>query len=237
MSNAESILAELKTLGKESYRHVMVRNHGAGESCIGVPISELQKIRKREKVNHALALSLYATGIYDAMYLAGLIADDAQMTKADLDRWVSQAFCGGLSGAAVPWVAAGGPYAMEMARKWMDSPVPHVAEAGWATVAALVSVKPDGELDLSWLEGLLDRVSGSIKAAPDRVRYQMNGCVISIGCFVKPLTVRALQAAARIGTVTADLGPNSCQVPDAASSIRKVAERGGLGKKRRSAKC
>ena len=51
------------------------------------------------------AFDLYDTGNYDAMSLAGLIADDARMTKKDLQRWVEKAYAGALPGATVPWVA------------------------------------------------------------------------------------------------------------------------------------
>ena len=44
-------------------------------------IEDLKKIQKRIKKDYRLALDLYDTGIHDAMYLAGLIADDAKMTK------------------------------------------------------------------------------------------------------------------------------------------------------------
>jgi len=38
------------------------------------------------------------------MYLAGLIADDARMTRKNLQRWVDRAYAGSLPGATVPWV-------------------------------------------------------------------------------------------------------------------------------------
>ena len=73
---AKEILAELKPLGSKGYKKVMF-NHGVKEPCFGVKISELQKIQKRIKKDYQVALDLYDTGNYDAMYLAGLIADDA----------------------------------------------------------------------------------------------------------------------------------------------------------------
>ena len=68
---------------------------------------DLKKIQKRIKKDYKLALDLYKTGNYDAMYLAGLITDDERMTKMDLKRWVTKAYAGALSGYTVPWVAAG----------------------------------------------------------------------------------------------------------------------------------
>jgi hypothetical protein len=47
----------------------------------------------------------------------------------------------------------------------------------------------------------------------------------------------AIQVAEEIGPVTADMGNNDCQVPLAAGYIRKVQDRGTIGKKRKSAKC
>ena len=89
---AKEILAELKPLGNDGYKRVIF-NHGVKEPCFGVKISELQKIVKRIGPDYPLALELYASGNYDAMYLAGLIADDAKMTKKDLTRWVAGAYC------------------------------------------------------------------------------------------------------------------------------------------------
>jgi 3-methyladenine DNA glycosylase AlkD len=77
---ASEILEELKPLGSDGYKKVMY-NHGAKEPFLGVKIEELKKIQKRIKRDYRLALELYDTGVYDAMYLAGLIADDPKMTE------------------------------------------------------------------------------------------------------------------------------------------------------------
>ncbi len=82
----EDVLDELKTLGSDSYKRVLCKNYGVKEPCFGVKIGDLKKIQKRIKKDHQLAPDLYETGNYDAMYLAGLIADDARMTKKDLRR-------------------------------------------------------------------------------------------------------------------------------------------------------
>jgi len=83
----------------------------------------------------------------------------------------------------------------------------------------------------------MQRVQKTIREAPDLVRYQINGFLIAVGSYVQPLTDTAIQTAERIGPVTADLGKNSCQVPFAPDYIRKVQKRGGIGKKRKAAKC
>ena len=231
------VMAELEALGQDRYRQLLFRNYGVKEPCFGVKIGDLKKIQKRIGKDHALALELFATGNYDAMYLAGLIADDARMTKRDLARWVSQAYAGALPGSTVPWVAAGSPHGHEMARKWIESPKPLVAAAGWATLSCLVALKPDAELDLAELKQLIQHVKRTIADAPDAVRYQMNSFLICVGCYVPALTDAAIRLGEEIGPVTADLGDNNCQIPFAPEYIRKVRDRGAIGKKRKSVKC
>jgi len=235
--NAKQILDELRPLGSESYKRVLMNNHGVKEPCFGVKISELKKIQKRIKMDYQLALVLYDTGNYDAMYLAGLIADDTRMTKNDLNRWVEKAGGGSLCGATVPWVAAGSPYGHELALEWIESSKPIVASVGWATLSGLLAIKDDTELDLAELKRLLQRVEKTIHKAPNDVRYAMNNFVISVGCYVKSLKDLAIQIGERIGPVTADLGNNSCQIPFAPDYIRKVEKRGSIGKKRKTVKC
>jgi len=233
---AAEILTELESLGRDSYKKVLL-NHGVPEPVFGAKIEEMKKIQKRVKKDYQLALDLYDTGVYDAMYLAGLIADDAQMTKKDLQKWLTKATCGALAEYTVAWVAAESRYGWELAMQWIDSGKELTATAGWATLSGLVAIKSDDELDLAELKRLMQRVSKSIHDAPNRVRYAMNGFVISVGCYVKPLNDYAKQLAEKIGVVTVDMGKTECKVPDAAEYIRKVEKRGTVGKKRKTIKC
>jgi hypothetical protein len=57
------------------------------------------------------------------------------------------------------------------------------------------------------------------------------------GVAIGELTEFAIQIAEKIGPVTADLGNNDCQIPFAPDSIRKVQDRGSIGKKRKTVKC
>ena len=236
MTTVTKIIEELKRLGTESVKKVL-RNHGAREPLFGVKIGDLKKIQKRIKKDYQLALDLYDTGIYDAMYLAGLIADDARMTKRDLRHWVEKAEGGALESSTVPWVAAGSRHGRELALEWIESKKENVAVAGWSTLASLVSVKDDVVLDLPELKRLLQRVQKSIHQQPDFVRYAMNGFVIALGTYVQPLSDDALRTAEKIGRVTVDMGNTACQVPDAVKYIQKVRGRGVVGKKRPAAKC
>lgn len=233
---AKEIVVQLKCLGSENYKKVL-RNHGIPEPFFGVKIEELKKFQKRIKKDYQLALDLYQTGIHDAMYLAGLIADDARMTKHDLGLWLDKATSGMLSEYTVPWVAAESPHGHELALEWIESPKERVAAAGWATLSSLVSIREDADLDLALLKRLLLRVQKTIHEQPNRVRYVMNGFVIAVGSYVKVLTAAALETASKIGRVEVEMGDTACKVPDAAEYIAKVQKRGALGQKRKTAKC
>jgi Predicted DNA alkylation repair enzyme len=235
MSAAE-IVKELKALGKESYKRVLM-NHCIQEPVFGVSIEALKKIQKRIKKDYQLALDLYDTGIYDAMYLAGLIADEMQMTKKDLQRWIDTTKHTPLCGFTVAWVAAESRYGWEIAQKWIESKSENVATAGWATLSSVVAITDDRKLDLPKLKELLKRVEKTIHQAPNDVRYVMNGFVIALGTYVQPLSELALKTAEKIGAVTVNLGNTACKVPYAPDYIRKVQKRGTIGKKRKSAKC
>lgn len=233
---ANDLMEELKSLGSESIKKVLLK-HGAKEPSFGVKVEHLKKIQKRIKKDYQLALDLYATGNSDAMYLAGLIADDTQMTKKDLQNWVEQAYWSLLTGSTVPWVAAESKHGRELALDWIESKKESIAEAGWATLSSLVSIKDDAELDLVELKKLLQRVGKTIHQQPNRVRRVMNGFVIAVGTYVAALTDLALETAKKIGTVSVDMGETACKVPSAVDAIQKVRQKGAIGKKRKTAKC
>jgi 3-methyladenine DNA glycosylase AlkD len=233
---AQEVVDELKALGKPSIKKVLI-NHGACEPFFGVSVEDLKKLQKRIKKDHALALELYETGISDAMYLAGLIVDDARMTKKDLRRWVTAASWSMLSEFTVPWVASEGQHGWEMGLEWIESKTETIAAAGWSTLGAVLKIKPDDELNLAKIGELLNRVAETIHDQPNRVRLQMNGFVIDVGSFVAALTDRSLEVADKIGLVKVDMGETECKVRGAREYIEKVRAAGKLGKKRKTAKC
>jgi 3-methyladenine DNA glycosylase AlkD len=161
MTSLSEIVEELRILGSSSIKKVLV-NHGAREPFFGVKVADMKPIEKRLKPNYELALQLYATGISDAMYLAGLITDDIKMTRDDLQTWVEQAYWSLLSESTVPWVASGGRYGNELSREWIESPLDTIACAGWRTLSCLTLITPDSDLNIPEYEALLNRVTTTL---------------------------------------------------------------------------
>lgn len=232
----EEIVEELRGLGSETTKRTLLK-HGAREPFFGVKIEDLQKIRKRIGMDYTLSLELYATGISDAMYLAGLIADDAKMTKKNLQTWADGADWSMHSEYTVPWVASGSKHGRTLALKWIDSKKETLAASGWATLSCIASIAPDEDLNIPEYRKLLDRVAKTIHDRPNRVRYVMNSFVIAVGSSMADLTEAAEKVAKAIGTVHVDMGGTSCKVPSAYDYIQKVKARSSIGVKRKSAKC
>jgi len=230
------IMQQLQQMGNESIKKVFI-NHGAQEPFFGVKVEDLKKIQKKIKTDYQLSLELYNTGNSDAMYLAGLIADPMQMTREDLNHWVEKAYWYMLSEYTVAWVASESLYGSELALEWINSDKENIASSGWSTFASLAALKPDDEIDKALYIQLLERVSKTIHTEKNRVRHTMNNFVISVGGYCTHLSAEAIQVATALGKVNVNMGATACKVPVATDYIRKMHDRGTLGKKRKTARC
>ncbi len=236
MSSVTQIMKELKNKGSEQTRKIF-RRHGASDYMFGVKVEDLKVIARKIKGNQELACELYETGNHDAMYLAGLVADGKRMTKKQLDDWAKSPGWQWISEYTVPWVASESPHGRELALKWMKSKKESIASCGWCTYSGLVAITPDEELDLTEIKGLLKRVENEIGSAANRVKYTMNGFVIAVGAYVRPVMKQAKATAKKLGKVDVDMGGTACKVPLALEYIEKIEKSGRAGKKRKTTRC
>ncbi len=217
MTLAEAMSA-LEKAGSEQTRKTYLR-HGATPPLFGVSFATLKTLLKRIRVDHELALALWKTGNFDARNLAYKLADPAQMSSADLDRWARDSMsrmCGGY----VACLAAEGPHAAAKAAQWLKAPDGPERIAGWGLLgqmAMLDEATPD-----AWFLERLATIEKSIHSAPNDQRLAMNMAVIQIGCRNPALRKAALAAAKRIGKVDIDHGDTSCKTPDAGPYIEKT---------------
>lgn len=232
----KEILTELESYGSDSIKKIFLK-HGAKEPLYGVKVQDLKKIQKKIKKNYELSLELYDTGISDAMYLAGLIADDKKMTKADLNKWIKNAYWSMINEYTVPWVAAESNHGYELALEWMKSDKENIASAGWTTYSNLLALLPDEKLNKNEIKSLLKKIEKEIHTAQNRVKQAMNGFVISVGGYIPELTELAIETGKRIGVVMVDMGGTACKTPYSPEYIDKIKKRGSIGKKKKTVKC
>lgn len=116
----EAVMHELEALSKPRMKKIYLSN-GAHEPLFGVTTGEMKPMSKKIKINQLLAEELYATGNYDAMYFAGIIADPKVMTESDFDRWMDAAYFYMLSDFVVAVTLSESDIAQEVADKWIAS--------------------------------------------------------------------------------------------------------------------
>lgn len=234
----KTIFQQLQTLGNEQTIKTYLK-HGCQSPMFGVKVADLKKIIRKYKLknNHALALALYDTGNYDAMYLAGLIADSKQLTKEQVLHWQSQATSYIIGNHIVAPVTAEAAFAREIAHEFIKHDDEITASTGYCIFNFYVALVADDQLNLNELINILDFIQNNIHQAKNRTRYAMNGFVIAVGTHVLPLSDRVYKVAETIGKVTVDMGSTYCKVPLATEYIKQAEKMGRLGKKRKQARC
>ncbi|WP_059172411.1 DNA alkylation repair protein [Bacillus sp. FJAT-27445] len=230
------VMERLAEMGTEQTKKTFLR-HGAIEPLFGVKVGDMKKLVKHVKKDQELALALFNTGNYDAMYLAGLSVNPKLMDKETLQDWTSRANWHGVAEYIVAGAAAESRFALELAREWIKSDEENVAVCGWSTYANYLSITPDDRLDLEEIKRLLNMVEETVHIERNRVRYVMNLFVIGTGSFVRPLHEEAMRVAGAIGEVHVNVGNTACKVPLAADYIKKVESKGKLGVKKKTCIC
>ncbi|MGG4103754.1 DNA alkylation repair protein [Paenibacillus lautus] len=233
--NVESVMSELEALGKERLKKMYLSN-GAREPLFGVATGAMKPIAKKIKINQPLAEQLYATGNYDAMYFAGIIADPKAMTAADYDRWMDAAYFYMLSDYVVAVTLAEADIAQDVADQWIASGEELRMSAGWSCYCWLLGSRPDREFPESKISVMLELVEKTIHESPDRTKSAMNNFMYTVAVSYLPLHDKAVETAKAVGPVEMKRGDKS-KILNASENIRKEVERGKLGFKRKYVRC
>ncbi|MCR8849257.1 DNA alkylation repair protein [Rossellomorea sp. SC111] len=234
--NLETVMQELEGLGKERTKKMYVSN-GAREPVFGVATGAMKPMAKEIKKDQALAEELYATGNYDAMYFAGVIADPKAMTEADFDRWIEGAYFYMLSDNVVSVTLAEADIAQAVADKWIESGEELKMSAGWSCYCWLLGNRKDEEFSETKLAGMLQKVKETIHEAPERTKSAMSNFVTTVGVSYVPLHEAALETAKEIGPVEMVREGKKNSVLKSADDILKQVEKGRIGFKRKYVRC
>ncbi|WP_110934129.1 DNA alkylation repair protein [Paenibacillus bouchesdurhonensis] len=234
--NVEMVMQELEALGKERTKKIYLSN-GAHEPLFGVATGAMKPIAKKIKKDQPLAEQLYATGNYDAMYFAGIIADPEAMTAADFDRWMDMAYFYMLSDYVVAVTLSETNIAQEVADKWIASGQELRMSAGWSCYCWLLGNRPDGEFSESKIANMLQMVERTIHDSPERTKYAMNNFMYTVGVSYVPLHDQALKTAETVGPVEVNRDKAKSKYLNAAENIHKAVAKSQLGFKRRYVRC
>jgi 3-methyladenine DNA glycosylase AlkD len=86
-ANVDDVLAQLQRMGKKSVRDGMARFAIPSDNAVGIAVGDLRAIAKKLGKNHALALALWESPIYEARMLAVFVDDPVEVTPAQMNRW------------------------------------------------------------------------------------------------------------------------------------------------------
>lgn len=232
----ETVMKELEALGKERTKKSYVSN-GANEPVFGVATGAMKPMAKQIKKDQPLAEQLYATGNYDAMYFAGVIADPNEMTAADFERWIDGAYFYMLSDYVVAVTLSESDIAQEVADNWIDSGEELKMSAGWSCYCWLLGNRKDHEFSESKISSMLDKVKNTIHDSPERTKSAMNNFLYTVGISYVLLTEKAIEVSKEVGVVEVKRDNKKSSFLNAYESIQKDVEKGRVGFKRRYVRC
>ncbi len=95
------VLEWLKAHATQATLKGMARYAIPSDNALGVAMKDIKALGKRLGHDHELALELWGTGCYEARLLTSFVADPAELTAAQMDRWCDDfdnwAYCDTLS--------------------------------------------------------------------------------------------------------------------------------------------
>lgn len=232
----ETVMQELEALGKERTKKTYIRN-GVQEPVFGVATGAMKPLAKKIGKNQPLAEQLYATGNYDAMYFAGIIAEPAIMTEEDFERWIDSAYFYMISDYVVAVTLAETEIAQAVSDKWIASGEELKMSAGWSCYCWLLGNRPDSEFNEDKLAKMLDQVEKTICDSPDRTKSAMNSFIYTVGISYLPLHQKAVETAKAIGPVEIGRDKKKSSILRASETIQKEIDRGKIGFKRKYVRC
>jgi 3-methyladenine DNA glycosylase AlkD len=217
------IQAELATLATPRMKKYYL-SLGVNEPVYGAPTGAMKPLARRIKGNQALAEALYASGNFDSMYLAGMIADVPAMTQADFRRWMAAASCPTIADFIVSVSLAEADFAQELAREFIDSTEETTSAGGWNCYEWLLGSRPDHEFAVETVQVLLERVQTTYDQQSPVVQSAMQRVVVAIAVSYRPLHGEALALARHM-------------MPQAVTQIEQAIAKGRIGFKRRHVRC
>ncbi|MEC5425757.1 DNA alkylation repair protein [Virgibacillus sp. C22-A2] len=232
----KTVMQELEALGKERTKKIHISN-GANEPLFGVTTGAMKPIAKKIKINQRLAEEHYATGNYDAMYFAGIIADPKAMTESDFNRWMDGAYFYMLSDFVVAVTLSESDIAQDVADKWISRGDELRMSAGWSCYCWLLGNRQDNEFSESKISNMLDMVKDLIHDSPERTKSAMNNFQYTVGVSYLPLHEKAVDIAKEVGIVEVKSNNKKSSFLNAYESIQKQIDRGRLGFKRKYVRC
>ena len=140
---------------------------GLKSEIYGVSFADLGKLKKKIKIDHALAKALWSTGVHEARILALMVADPLQADDALLTSWGEN-----LGNYIITDYFADYAYQTPLMQPkmaaWIQSEDEWLGQAGWRLVAKCAMQVPS--LPDAFFEARLGQIESEIHNRKNRVR-------------------------------------------------------------------
>jgi 3-methyladenine DNA glycosylase AlkD len=135
--DVDAVVARLRKLARKSVRDGMARYAIPSDKALGIPVGVLRKLGKELGLNHALALELWATDIYEARTLACFVAEPESLTPAQMDRFCKDFDSWAICDTACFHLFDKSPHAFAKVARWHDKRAEFEKRAAFALLASL----------------------------------------------------------------------------------------------------
>ncbi len=214
-----NVFRELKELGNEKMRALASRR--GAEEQFGANLGDIRKIAKKIRIDHDLALELWASKNLDARLLAILIMKIQNLSPAELEKMIASLSCVQEADWFNAYIVRKYPENGQFREDWLNADNPMIARSGWDLTAEGIQKHPD-DFDPC---GLLDRIEAEILSAPPEAQWTMNNTLVAIGVNVPKYRERALEIGERMGLYSDYPVSRGCTSPFAPIWIAEMVKR------------
>jgi len=194
--NYQQVLRKLKAKSRTDQLEGMASFGIAGENRWGVAVPELRKLAKEIGKNHKLALALWKTKIPDAMILASMVDNPAEVSEKQMELWVKDFNSWDVCDQVCMNLFDRVPFAFKKIREWASRKEEFVKRAAFALIAS-ISCHDKNLPDSKFAELLLIIKKGSIDER-NFVKKAVNWALRNIGKRNAHLNKIALKSAQEI---------------------------------------
>ena len=194
--NVTEVIDQLKLRAVASRLEGMSRYGIDTTSAMGVTMPEIRKLAKGIPKDHTLALQLWDTAIRECQILASLVDDRKQVTKQQMDQWVSDFNSWEVCDQVCGNLFVRKPYAIEKALEYSRSEEEFIKRAGFVLMAEMqVHNKKVSNQELMQFFPVIEREAWDER---NFVKKAINSALRQMGKRNKELRMVAIECAKRI---------------------------------------
>lgn len=194
--DVSTVLRLLERAATKKTRDGMARFGLPSQHAYGVAMKDIQAIARQVGRDHALALELWDTGVYEARMLTAFVDEPERVTATQMDRWCRDfdnwAVCDTLCFKLWDQV----PHAWEKVPRWAKAKGEFQKRAGFVLLACLAGHDKQAT-DARFLEGLR-LVEREAHDGRNFVKKGVNWALRRIGTRSATLRAAATETAARL---------------------------------------